>query len=311
MREGLLVAAAALALGGCAMVRTPYVVAVEHELRPSEQTAPPEVQLDPQYMIVGPGQLAPSAGAGAAAGAYAAGDVWAQFREPVWDWPVLHLQQSADFPDPLLGNEVYPEVAIGSSVVAAHVEERDRFEMQSRLNISLYWLDLSFPVIDTVDGARPEPLLNLSLKIPFAWPGAERHWLAPLWGATIGNGTPQLADSSRFELLYGYGGKLLELQLHAGYGYTQIFTDPQVRQGLLYGGLLGLSLGKVRPQIEVQGIQFVTNDAQVSLVPGVRLLPASLPTLQLQVAGLVVLTGGNDSPGNRYGAVFEISYNFL
>jgi hypothetical protein len=153
--------------------------------------------------------------------------------------------------------------------------------------------------------------VKLDFKVPFAIPGSDSNWLALLWGATLSDTTPRLADSSRVELLYGYGGPLLAAQLRVGYGYGQSFPSSDLRQGLLYGALLGLNLGAVQPLVEVDGVRFVGRDDQLTLLPGVRLLPAKLPTLQLGLSGLVVLTRGDNEPSRRYGGLFELSYNFL
>ncbi len=305
MRGGIWVAGAAFLLGGCAMVRTPYVAVAEHELRPAEQGARPEAQTEPDFEVIesrsGPVAKSPPA-------AVRADDesVWEEIPQPVWAWPIQHLEASRNFPDPFLGEELYPEVSIGSTTLAAHVDATDAIEFASTVDLSLYWLAVRFPVISTLNGSRPEPSVDFNFKVPFAIPGSDSNWLGVSWGATLSDARPSLDDSSRFELLYAYGGGLLAAQLRVGYGYRESLPGLGLRQGLLYGAQLGLSLGRVQPMVEVDGMRLVGGDDQISILPGVRFLPATLPTLQLGVAGLAVL-GGND----RFGGLVEISYNFL
>ncbi len=120
-----------------------------------------------------------------------------------------------------------------------------------------------------------------------------------------------LADSSRLQAMWGYGGRLLATQLRVGYGYAQTFASSELRQGLLYGAQLGLNLGKVQPLVEVDGVSFNDRGDQVTILPGLQFLPASLPTMQLGVSGLIGLTFDDSTLSNRYGAVIEASYNFL
>ncbi|MGI5860934.1 MAG: hypothetical protein ACOX6T_02635 [Myxococcales bacterium] len=287
------------------MVRTPYVAAVEHDLRPAEQGATPEVQTEPDFEVIEPGK-GPISKAPPTAALREDESVRDEIPEPVWAWPIQHLEASRNFPDPFLGGEVYPEVSIGTTTLAAHVDKSKAIEFASTVDLSFYWLKVRFPVISTLDGSRPEPAVDFNLKVPFAIPGSDSNWLGVSWGATLSDSRPILADSSRFELLYAYGGGVLAAQLRVGYGYRELLPGLGLRQGLLYGAQLGLTLGKVQPMVEVDGMRFVGGDDQISILPGVRFLPATLPTLQIGVAGLAVL-GGND----RFGGLVELSYNFL
>jgi hypothetical protein len=233
MRGVAKVAGAALLLSGCAMARTPYVAVAEHELRPAEQTRPAEAQLEPQFVEVGPDGEARAAQPASARGG---------FPEAAWEWPREHLKASARFPDPFLGPEVYPEISVGSSTVAAHVVRTKEVEFLDTLDLSFYWLRLKLPVISTLDGSQPQQHLGLDFKVPFALPGTSAHWLALLYGASISDAVPRLVDSIRGVLMWGYGGQLLAVQLRVGYGYSQSFASSPLRQGLLYGALLGLNL---------------------------------------------------------------------
>jgi len=268
-------------LAGCATVQTPYAVIPEHELVVVEEGTPRPVP------VVEPPE-----------------------KPPLWDWATKHLAAGQVFADPFVGPEVYPEVSLGARMLAAHIEPSGAIGYRAGVSLSLYALDLEIPVFTTVDGGQLDPgNVRANLKIPFSWPGAEQHRFAINWGAVVLDDGPSLSQSSKFELLYGYGAGGFTAQLRAGYGYEQLFADQPLRLGLVYGALLGFGTGTLQPVLEVSGLRTVTSEEnEIVLVPGLRIHPAGVDYLQLGVGGLVVLATGDNE---RYGAVVDLSFNFL
>ncbi|MGC4122736.1 MAG: hypothetical protein QM765_50825 [Myxococcales bacterium] len=230
-----------------------------------------------------------------------------------WDWPRRHLEQGRDFADAFLGTLLYPEVSAGTSLLLDQVQSTGTVEFSSWVNLQLYLLEVRIPVVGYVDGTANGPQhVRLDLKIPFAIPGNESHRLAFVVGSIAMEKAPSLAESSHAAIVYGYGAHGFTLQLRGGYGYDQFMPSQPLRLGLLYGGVLGFRAGAIEPMVELDAMYTTgTRSDRITLLPAIRLFPGRDDSIQLGLAGLLTFSRGQDTPGKRFGGVFELKYTFL
>lgn len=282
MGRALVLWAGVLLFGRAAWADTPRPAAPEHELVVEERGERPPPRVDEG--------LIPT---------------------PEWDWPRLHLEEGRAFADPFLGVELFPEISVGTSLAVARLAGVGQVAHQTSLDLNLYVLELKAWLSSGLDGRASPPRIEAALKVPFAWPGAPSHRLALVWGALVQDAGPALSNSSRGELLYGWGASGFSLQARAGYGFEQLFADQPLRQGLLWGALVGLRLGAFEPILQADGFRAVlSRDDRVALLAGLRLHPGG-ENLQVGAAVLLVRVRGEQNPGNRAGAVLDLGYNFL
>ena len=229
---------------------------------------------------------------------------------PEWAWPREHLEKGGAFADPFIGPEVYPEISAGVEVTAARIQSNRAVVYDDEIALSMYLLEIKFPLIAYNDGSIPATRVLFDLKIPLAL--SDQHRLAFVWGASIPANGPLFSQSSRGELLYAFGGYGLTVQLKLGYGYEQLFLDQPLRLAGLYGGLVSLRLGRFQPVVQVDGARTTNTRAnRVALTPGLWIFPFARDTVQLGISALIVLSSDQNSPGDRYGALARLSYNFL
>jgi len=228
------------------------------------------------------------------------------------DWPGRHLALGRDFADAFLGTVLYPELSVGSSVMADGAQDGSAFEFSSWVTLQLYLLEVRLPVVSMLDGAREAQHARLDLKIPFAVPGDESHRFALTGGAVVLESGPAFSKSSHVSLAYGYGGHGVTVQVRGGYGYEQFMPSQPLRLGLLYGALVGLRAGPFQPMVELDAMHATeTQSDRFTLLPALRVFPGGGDALQIGVAGLLTFSRGQDAPGNRFGGVVEVKFTFL
>ncbi|HEY3449437.1 MAG TPA: hypothetical protein VGK67_23990 [Myxococcales bacterium] len=232
---------------------------------------------------------------------------------PTWDWPRRHLAQGRDFTDTFLGTLLYPEVSAATSIVVDNVRPTGTVEFSSWVNLQLYLLEVRVPMVSYIDGGvQGAQHVRLDLKIPFAIPGYESHRFAFTAGSVVKNSTPALSESSHASLQYGYGGHGFTVQLRGGYGYDQFLPSQPLRLGLQYGALVGFRAGPFAPMVELDAMRTTrTQSDRITLLPALRIFPGRDDSVQFGLAGLLTFSRGQDTPGKRFGGVFELKYTFL
>ncbi|MBI5549314.1 MAG: hypothetical protein HY901_35970, partial [Deltaproteobacteria bacterium] len=232
---------------------------------------------------------------------------------PKWEWPRLHLLAGRPFADPFLGPELYPELSAGTLITAESLRPSGEIAYTSWIDLQIYLLEVKIPLINRIDGGEPgAENVRVNLKFPYAIPGHESHRLMLVAGAVVQDSTPAISRSSSAQVIYGYGGHGFTAQLRGGYGYDQFAPSQRLRLGLLYGALLGYRAGPIQPMVEFDAMRTsATQSDRFTLVPALRIFPGREDTVQIGLGGLLSFSHGEDTPGRRFGAVFDVTYNFL
>ena len=240
-------------------------------------------------------------------------NAWAQEDEDE-QWAAEHLALSARFAAPFQGERIYPRIALGTSFLIAQGESGGLNQFVGQFDLSLYWVDLHIPYNHMLDGERVPTRIRLDMKVPIPIPLDSASRFALMGGATFSDESPQLIDSLRFQVGWGYGGEVVSFQVRGGYGYRQPFDESAMKQGFLYGATLGFNFGPVQPLLEVDGVRFDDLTGQVEFLPGLRFYPLDTPSLRLGIAGLFTLThdkGESKLHRRRFGTMFQVSYDFI
>lgn len=226
-----------------------------------------------------------------------------------------HLLLSSRFAAPFMGERIYPRISVGTSLLFSQDGDGsalDQFEGQ--LNLSLYWVDLHIPFDHFLTGEERPTRVRLDIKVPIPVPIDSASRFALMAGATFSEEYPQLIDSLRFQVAWGYGGEYVSFQVRGGYGYRQPFAESAMKQGFLYGSTLGFNIGPVQPMVEVDGVRFDDLSGQFDVIPGIRFYPLDTPSLRFGLAALMTFThdpGDSTVKRRRLGAIFQMSYDFI
>lgn len=226
-----------------------------------------------------------------------------------------HLLLSSRFSAPFVGERIYPRIALGTSLLFSQDGDGgalDQFEGQ--LDLSLYWVDLHIPFDHVLTGEKRPTRVRLDIKVPIPVPVDSASRFALMAGATFSEEYPQLIDSLRFQVAWGYGGEYVSFQVRGGYGYRQPFNESAMKQGVLYGSTLGFNIGPVQPMVELDGVRFDDLSGQFEVIPGIRFYPLDTPSLRLGLAALMTFThdrGDSTIHRRRIGAIFQMSYDFI
>jgi hypothetical protein len=229
-------------------------------------------------------------------------------------WAAEQLQLSGRFAAPFQGEHIYPRIGLGSSFFIGQGVDGGLNQFVGQFDLSLYWIDLHVPYSNLIDGERLPTRIRVDMKIPIPVPIDSASRFALMGGATFSDEYPQLIDSVRFQVAWGYGGEVLSFQVRGGYGYRDTFDQSQMKQGFLYGSTLGLNLGPVQPLLEIDGVRFDDLTGQVDFIPGIRFYPLDTPSLRLGIAALFTFThepGDSTLKRRRFGTMFQMSYDFL
>lgn len=229
-------------------------------------------------------------------------------------WAAEHLELSSRFAAPFQGERIYPRIALGTSFLLAQGEGGGMEQFVGQFDLSLYWIDLHIPYSHLLDGERVPTRIRLDLKVPIPVPIDSASRFALMGGATFSDEYPQLIDSLRFQVAWGYGGEIVSFQVRGGYGYRQPYDESAMKQGFLYGSTLGFNIGPVQPLLEVDGVRFDDLSGQVEFIPGIRFYPLDSPSLRLGIAAIITLTherGETTLKRKRYGTMFQVSYDFI
>lgn len=304
---------AALAEGAeGAQERLPEALASE---APAFDSAPAKARVQPQ--LASGVAVAPNA-TSATERAAADPNAWAHEEGEEVDaderWAAEHLELSSRFAAPFQGERIYPRIALGTSFLLAQGERGGLNQFVGQFDLSLYWIDLHIPYSHLLDGERVPTRIRLDLKVPIPVPIDSASRFALMGGATFSDEYPQLIDSLRFQVAWGYGGEIVSFQVRGGYGYRQPYDESAMKQGFLYGSTLGFNIGPVQPLLEVDGVRFDDLSGQVEFIPGIRFYPLDTPSLRLGIAAIITLThdrGETTLKRRRYGTMFQVSYDFI
>jgi len=249
-------------------------------------------------------------------------------RQPDRDTRFIHRHrlEGLGWTHPLLGQDLFPQLAAGTLLTATHDRIAGQTGFQNRVDLDLYWLQVRLPTLSSERGQIQTPdLINFDLLLP--WKLCPSMRLGLLVGADLGMVSGGLSGL-RYQLAYGVSAGFLDVQARAGYGLeTQSFATtglpeaPPAATGaarqaeLLYGAVVGLSWatwGKVA--LEANGAHLI--DARgdlLTLSPGIRLRAGHAKAAELGLAAVLDFNrdSGKSLDLRGAGGMVSLRYTFL
>lgn len=237
-----------------------------------------------------------------------------------------HRLEGLAWTHPLLGQDLYPQLAAGTLLTMTRDRIADRTGFQNRVDVDLYWLQIRLPTLSSEQGQLATPnLINFDLLLP--WKVCHNMRVGMLVGADLGTKVGGLAGL-RYQLAYGVTAGLVDVQARAGYGLEStsfattglpeapLAVDPTARQAeVLYGAVVGLSWaswGKVA--LEANGAHLIDTRADIlTLSPGIRLRPGHHHAAELGLAAVLDLNKdtGKSMDLRGIGGIVSLRYTFL